>query len=153
MSLSKPTSLPELSKSLLRRMGEGAEIIPVVTLKSWLVEGAPKKHKGFYDVVSWLAWIRVNKAKDGDDDTKAGLERRKLRIQCESAEYKFAVERGEHIKKSDVERDVEALVIRTKTVFLRIPHSIGNILGVDAQKKADALIVEALKELEERPLG
>lgn len=104
-------------------------------------------------LASAQAYLSQSLASQKVQDGKQALTVKRLMLVCERLQFDLDVEKGKFILQAAVERDMEAFVCRTKTVLLRIPQSIGNILGVDAAKKADAMIVEAMKELEEKPLG
>lgn len=104
-------------------------------------------------LASATAYLQAREKSEGEQENKQALTNKRLRLICQRLQFDLDVEKGKYVLQSEVERDVEAMCARAKAVLLRLPQSIGNLLGVDAQKKSDVLVVEALKELEDNPLG
>lgn len=123
------------------------------SIHNWLVEGAPRRRGGFYNLKDWDAWVAKYKAKEGGSNTLAGvtleirreelLERRRLR---EVFEQK--VVDGETVRK-----EAFAAAKQITAIITRIPPQIGSILGVEAQRRAQVVVEEALDVLKKDPLG
>ncbi len=123
------------------------------SIENWLLAGAPRRCCGFYNLKDWDAWFAKYKAKEGGADTLAGitleikreelLERRRLR---EVFERKMVD--GETVRK-----EAFAAAKQITAIITRIPPQIGSILGVEAQRRAQIVVQEALEVLKENPLG
>jgi hypothetical protein len=57
------------------------------------------------------------------------------------------------VDRESVEKEVFALAKQITSVLTRIPPQVGAILGVEAQRRAQIVVEEALNVLKENPLG
>ena len=126
----------------------------VKTIRQWIDAGAPKRKGGFYNLTDWQAWVEKYKVKDADPlHTLAGIQ---LEIKREELFERQRVRNEYERKMVDVElirKDVFALGKQITAVVTRIPPNIGSILGVEAQRRAQVIVEEALNILRENPLG
>jgi phage terminase Nu1 subunit (DNA packaging protein) len=125
----------------------------VKTIGNWLVEGAPHRKGGYYNLKDWDAWVKKYKLSKEDESTLAQvileikredlLEKRRLRQVFEQ----------KMVDAETVRKDAFALAKQITSVLTRIPPQIGSILGVEAQRRAQVVVEEALNILKEDPLG
>jgi hypothetical protein len=125
-----------------------------VTMHEWFRQGHPKKTDGYYSKIESDEWVLKHKPNDGHaEDTLAGvtLELKKADLwekQRLRAEYERKMVDGEEMRKQGI-----AAAKQITSVITRIPAQIGSILGVEAQRRAQVIVEEALNVLKENPLG
>ena len=145
--------MPKVAK-YARTASELAEIFDVSrrTITDWQSDGFPRKKHGRFILKECWEWVGQNKTKDGDDNTKAGLEKQKLREIIRKLIRENEVDEGKYLLTEDVARGVETITRRIRAVFLRFPKTIGATLGIEVEKKAHSVVEDVLKELENQPL-
>lgn len=89
----------------------------VSVLKRAKRDGAPgfRSNRVYLDEVK--TWLDENPV-HLDDDTKEGLERRKLRAQCEKLEHELAVTRGQYRHINDIRNDAMRVADLVRVEFL-----------------------------------
>jgi hypothetical protein len=155
----KSAEIPALKRHRLLRVKSRAALakrygVNLRSIHNWLKEGAPRRRAGYYNLKDWDAWVEKYKsAESGKENTLAAvqlalkqedlLEKRRLR-----SEYERKMVDGETMRKQGV-----AAAKQITAILTRIPPQIGSILGVEAQRRAQVVVEEALNVLKENPLG
>lgn len=136
-------------EALAKRYG-----VIVKTIHNWLGEGAPKRKGKYYSVKDWDEWVEKYKgAENGKEDTLSSvqLELKKEELDLKRrlrSEYERKMVDGELMRKQGI-----AAAKQITAVLTRIPPQIGSILGVEAQRRSQVVVEEALNVLKENPLG
>lgn len=123
------------------------------TIRTWIKEGAPKRKNGYYNLAAWDAWVEKNKPDHSATETLAYWKLEREKEQALKLKREREIAEGRLVDGPTIRTQAETAASRVKTTLLRIPSSIGAILGVEAQRRAQDIVEEALKELRENPIG
>lgn len=158
----KPGKTPRFAKSQTEL---GLYLTPPrdrkIIQKALKLEGNPGRSKdGRYEVEEWQAFLKANFASLSDPtsgpDDKRALEVERLRLQNAKLEFELSVGRRDYSKNSDIETWVGEMIVRTKTVLLKIPGKCAPLVigrtEVDAERVLRDEIMEALNQLTAHPL-
>ena len=124
-----------------------------MTIRNWLREGAPPKKNGYYNLVDWEAWVKKYKSGETKKVTLASVQ---LQLKQVDLREKLRLEKalaGKTVDAEEVRLQCYSAAKQITAVLTRIPPQIGSILGVEAQRRAQAIVEEALNVLKENPLG
>lgn len=121
-------------------------------IAKWRVRGLPKRGRNGLSLADCDAWVEQNRKPRDKTATIADLDRQKKEETVRQLKRDNEVAEGKLIDKATVEREIEQMCARAKTVLLRIPTTIGSKLGNDAEQISRAIVQESLRELEERPV-
>ncbi len=148
---------PKLRFRTMQQLAD-AQTVSRQCMHNWLKEGHPKKKNGYYSKIESDEWIAKYKPKSGkqDGNGQATLLQVQLELKQEDllekrrvrAEFERRMVDGEEMRKQGV-----AAAKQITAVITRIPAQIGSILGVEAQRRAEVIVQEALNVLKENPLG
>lgn len=132
-----PTTITRLTATGVLQRDDRRRYDPLASLKQIKQHEATRQQGG--------------KRSESPEITAARL--RLLELRIERLQFDLDVAAGKLVLRSEVERDAEALGSNIKHVLLRLPARVGAQLGIEAQRLADAAVIEALRELENNPLG
>ena len=125
----------------------------ISTIRNWLAESGLKKKNGYYSLVDWDAWIKKYKSGETQEATLASIQ---LELKKAELREKLRLEKaiaGKTVDAEEVRLQCYGAAKQITAVLTRIPPQIGSILGVEAQRRAQAIVEEALNILKENPLG
>ena len=124
------------------------------TIHKWLKQGAPRKRAGFYSRIAFHEWVL--KYKPGESQGNNTLSGVTLQLKQEELLQKRMTReqlQGKLIDADEVRKQGFAAAKQITSTLLRIPPQLGSILGVEAQRRSQVVVEEALNVLKENPLG
>ena len=125
----------------------------------WPKDGCPRNADKSFDLDKVVAWRKAKLQGAANDPAvkmqanKTALQSKRLLLQCEKLEVELLQIKGKLIAKEVVLRDGERLGAMVKAAILRWVPAVGAAIGVEAQKKAQTIAEELLKELEDFRFG
>ncbi len=125
------------------------------------LEGNPGRSlDGRYHVQEWQGFINANftsfvDPNVGSSGDKKNLETQRLKLQNEKLQFELEVLRREYSRNADIEAWVGEMVIRAKTILLKLPGKCAPLVigrtEVDAERILRDDILEALSQLAAKP--
>jgi phage terminase Nu1 subunit (DNA packaging protein) len=121
------------------------------TIIRWGREGAPRRHRGKYNVAEWKTWMAATgkssaATAEPPSPAKYELEVRKLTAQCEALELAQSIKMGQYHLNDDCKLWVGKAMTAVRTLLLSIPSKMAPALEMRPKEEIEPMLRDAVDE-------